>query len=131
MCAADCAEKPCRIAIIDDDSAVLDALRFSLRLEGFDVDTYSNGGAFFAAMSTHPPACIILDQHMPGITGLEIATRLRVDGHAIPIIMLSGAVDRTLESRALALGISRVISKPSDGGLGRIIRQCMAKSRTV
>ena len=94
MCAADCAEKPCRIAIIDDDSAVLDALRFSLRLEGFDVDTYSNGGAFFAAMSTHPPACVILDQHMPGMTGLEIATRLRVDGHAIPIIMLSGAVDR-------------------------------------
>ena len=50
------------------------------------------------------------------MTGLEIATRLHVNGYAIPIIMFSGAVDRTLESRAFSLGISRVISKPSEVG---------------
>jgi PleD family two-component response regulator len=47
------------------------------------------------------------------------------------IIMLSGAVDRELAMRALALGISRVISKPLDGDLGQIIRQCIAETRTA
>jgi FixJ family two-component response regulator len=125
------AEKPCCIAVIDDDGAVLDALRFSLGLDGFDVDTYSNGSDFLAGMSTHPPACVILDQHMPGMTGLEIAARLRADGCTLPIIMLSGAVDPKLEGRAFALGISRVIAKPLEGDLGQIIHQCIAESRTA
>jgi FixJ family two-component response regulator len=131
MHAAAFAEEPCRIAVVDDDGAVLGALRFSLRLDGFDVDAYSNGYEFFAAMPIHLPACVILDQYMPGMTGLEIAIRLRDDGYAIPIVMLSGAMDRRLETRALALGISRVISKPLEGDLGQIIRQCIAESRTA
>ena len=65
---------------------------------------------------------------MPGMTGLEIATRLHAEGCATPIIMFSGAVDRKLETRAFSLGISRVISKAL-GGFGRIIRQCIAESR--
>ena len=133
MRVADLAAEPYRIAIVDDDSAVLDALRFSLSLEGFDVDTYSNGGEFFAAISTstHLPACVILDERMPGMTGLEIATRLHAEGCATPIIMFSGAVDRKLETRAFSLDISRVISKALGGNLGRIIRQCIAESRTA
>lgn len=120
------------IAIIDDDSAVLNSLRFALELEGFDVQTYSSGLEFFAALPAAEPACVIINYQMPGMNGLEIASRLRADAPLVPIIMLTGLADRALNSRASALGINYVLIKPPpDGDLVKTIRLCLARASAM
>ena len=119
------------LAIIDDDSAVLDALKFALSIEGFNVQIYSSGPEFFASLPEAEPACVIVNYHMPDMTGLEIASHLRADGFLVPIIMLTGLVDRMVNSRAVALGINHVLAKPpAEGELVQTIRQCLAGKET-
>lgn len=99
------------VAIVDDDPAVRDSLGFVLGLQGFEILAYSSGSEFFAALAANPSSCIIVDQHMPDLTGLDIASRLRSSGSTVPIIMLTGFVTEDLKSRARALGIKDVIGK--------------------
>ncbi len=99
------------VVIVDDDPAVLHALKFLLELAGYVVGTYSSAMAFLSD-SVARPACLILDQHMPQMTGLELATRLRETGVVIPILLITGAPSPTIVARATQLGIERVLEKP-------------------
>ena len=58
------------------------------------------------------PACLILDQHMPLVSGLDLAARLRTEGVGIPILLISGALSPGIVARAAQLGIERVLPKP-------------------
>ena len=115
------------VAIVDDDPAVLDSLRFLLGLQGFEILAYSSGSEFFATLAAKPPSCIIVDQNMPDLTGLDIASRLRSSGSTVPIIMLTGFVTEDLKSRARALGIKDVIGKSpsSEEEVARAIHNCL------
>jgi FixJ family two-component response regulator len=55
---------------------------------------------------------LILDRHMPHITGLELAVRLRADGWRFPILLVSGAPSPAMAARAAELGIEKVLAKP-------------------
>ena len=115
------------VAIVDDDPAVLDSLQFLLELQGFEILAYSSGSEFFAALATSPSSCVIVDQSMPDMTGLDIASRLRGSGSTVPIIMLTGFVTEDLKSRARALGIKDVIGKSpsSEDEVARAIHNCL------
>ena len=115
------------VAIVDDDLAVLDSLRFVLELHGFEVLPYSSGSEFFATLAAISPCCVIVDQNMPGMTGLDIAVRLRNSGSTVPVIMLTGLVTDTLRLRARALGITAIIGKShcSEEEITRAIRSCL------
>lgn len=118
------------VAIVDDDPAVLDSLRFLLGLQGFEILAYSSGSEFFAALAANHPSCIIIDQNMPDLTGLDIASRLRSSGSTVPIIMLTGFVTEDLKSRARALGIKDVIGKSpsSEEEVARAIHNCLLQA---
>lgn len=118
------------VAIVDDDAAVLDSLRFLLGLQGFEILAYSSGSEFFAALAANPSSCVIVDQNMPDLTGLEIASRLRSSGSTVPIIMLTGFVTEDLKSRARALGIKHVIGKSpsSEEEVARAIHNCLLQA---
>lgn len=103
------------IVVVDNDHAVLHSLSFALRSEGFEVITYDNGFAFLAADEPPSPACVVLDQDMEGMTGIDIACALRERGSTLPLIMVSGAVTPLLRSRALAAGFGAVLEKPLFG----------------
>jgi CheY-like chemotaxis protein len=63
-------------------------------------------------------ACLILDHHMPEMTGLELAAQLRANGSAIPILLVTGSTSPAILARAAELRIDRVLEKPlSDGDL--------------
>jgi DNA-binding response OmpR family regulator len=116
------------VAVIDNDEAVLDSLRFSLGLDGFEVSTYSNGAAFFAVFPSCSFRCVIVNQNMPDMTGLEIASRLRACGSTLPIVMLSGGMTDSVKSRALELGVNHVMAKPPrEGELVQAIRQIVGQ----
>jgi FixJ family two-component response regulator len=106
--------KPSRglIAIIDDDEGVRDSLALLLTLAGYAVRAYDSAEAFLNRWP-EAPDCLILDQVMPGMTGLELASHLRGEGDAVPILLISGWLSATIESSAAQLSI-RTLRKPID-----------------
>ena len=99
------------VAIVDDDDAVRDSLRFLLEVNGHRVETFASAAEFLSADLRHI-GCLILDQHMPGMTGLELAERLRTDGRLLPILLVTGSPSPSITTRAAALGVNRVLEKP-------------------
>ncbi len=114
------------IVLIDDDDAVLDSLRLLLQVEGFDVSTFPGAIEYLAAAAAEDePSCIIVDLHMPGMSGLELVKRLRADGHDVPVIMLTAALGSEVRSQATAAGVDHLLSKPpSDTDLLSVIHHC-------
>jgi two-component system, OmpR family, response regulator RegX3 len=100
-----------RILVVDDEPAVRDALDYALRGEGFDVDVKPDGEAALRAAQTGDYEVVILDLMLPGMSGMELCRRLRVES-AVPIIMLTAKdaeVDRVL---GLEIGADDYITKP-------------------
>lgn len=104
-----------RIAIVDDDLAVRDSLRFLTEAAKFPVETFASAEEFLQA-DVHNFSRLIVDQHMPNMTGLELAQRLRDDGLCIPILLITGASSPAIATKAVQLGINSVLEKPFDPG---------------
>ena len=118
------------VAIVDDDAAVRDSLRFLLEVIGHPVQTFASAAEFLKA-EEHHLACLILDHHMPEMTGLELAERLRADGSDIPILLITGSPSSAIVARAAELGINRVLEKPpNDEDLLDFIEAAVARSVT-
>ena len=99
------------VAIVDDDLAVLDSLKFLLEIMGHRVAIYSSARAFLKdGKAAH--SCLILDHHMPEMTGLELAAKLRTEGANIPILLFSAQLSPAIMAGAAKLGIEKVLSKP-------------------
>lgn len=99
------------VAIVDDDVAVRDSLRFLLEVVGCTVEAFASAAEFLQA-NVQDFACLILDHHMPNMTGLQLAERLRADGSDIPILLVTGSPSPAIVARAAELGIERILEKP-------------------
>jgi two-component system response regulator MprA len=78
-----------RILVVDDDAAVRDSLARTLRFEGYEVDTASDGQLALDAVRAAEPDTMILDVSMPRMDGLETCRLLRAEGVHLPILMLT------------------------------------------
>ena len=101
------------IFIVDDDHATRRSLRLLLEIEGFDAQEFAGGRPFLDAARPVDGDCLILDLHMPGMSGLEVLEELRRRGDRLPVIVVSGHLNRTARTRALAGGALAVIEKPA------------------
>ena len=99
------------IAVIDDDAAVRNALKFSLELDGFAVRTYANAADLLAAGHLTDLQCLIVDQNIPRMTGLELIAMLRAQGVKVPALLVSGNFTPAVTRQASAAGIP-VVEKP-------------------
>ena len=100
------------VAVVDDDDAVRESLRFLLETVGFCVATYGSAGAFLAEADPDHLACLVVDQHMPELTGLQLVSRLRRQGSELPIALITGSPSADLVRQARELGVSTVLEKP-------------------
>lgn len=100
------------VGVVDDDAAVRDSLRFLLEAAGFPVATFYSADQFLAAADADGVACLLLDQHMPQVTGLELLQRLRRAGRDLPVALMTGSPSAQLMRRALELGAVVVLEKP-------------------
>ncbi|NUW35519.1 response regulator transcription factor [Nonomuraea sp. SMC257] len=101
-----------RILAVDDDAAILRSLRRGLRLEGFDVTTAASGRQALDLVDGAPPDAVVLDVSMPGLSGIEVCSRLRGHGSEVPVLMLS-AMDEVADRVAgLAAGADDYVVKP-------------------
>jgi FixJ family two-component response regulator len=99
------------ILLVEDDPAVVNALTFSLELEGFDVCAYADGEALLASTPLPTRGCLVLDYNLPGIDGLDLLERLRAAEVNLPAILITTNPRRALRLQAAIAGV-RIIEKP-------------------
>ena len=104
------------ILIVDDEPRFAYMLADMLNDAGYDARTLDNGRDALEAAHRHPPDLVLLDVHMPGIDGFEVASRLKADPAtaAIPIIMLSAMEGRGARVIGLESGAEEYLAKPFD-----------------
>lgn len=100
------------VAVVDDDQAVRESLRFLLETLGFDVDTFDSACEFLAASVRGEATCLIIDQHMPHLTGLDVLRVLRDRGVSVPVALMTGSPSAELARMAAELGATAVLEKP-------------------
>jgi two-component system, LuxR family, response regulator FixJ len=103
------------IFIVDDDPLVRDALSVVFTLAGYKVRAFADGASFVAAARAEVPACIILDVHMPGRSGLDILRALNAEHYPTPIFIISGQGDIPMAVEAIRSGALDFIEKPFNG----------------
>jgi two-component system, LuxR family, response regulator FixJ len=99
------------IVVIDDDPAVCNSLKFSLELEGFAVRVYRSGAEFLAAGDFRDCKCFVIDQRMPGMSGMELIAELRGREVPTPAILIISQPNRVLSARAAEAHVP-IIEKP-------------------
>src|SRR3954454_11543511 len=105
---------PKAILVVDDEPAILDMIAELLGYEGYQVVTTSQGSVALARAKADPPALILLDLMMPGISGWQVIAALKASPQtrAIPVVVLSAR--RDLPATAKELGIVTFLAKPFD-----------------
>jgi len=103
---------PRKVLIVDDDKAVLDALEFVLRLQGFEVHVYSSGAELLADGEFGRAGCVIIDDSMPCMDGLQLIEQLRARDISVPAILITSHATDRLHARAAMAGVKVVLEKP-------------------
>lgn len=103
------------VVIIDDDEGACYSLEWLVQSAGYAVACFRSPGAFLdMATADNRPACVIMDVHMPGISGPELYPLLKNRYPGIPIVFVTGYPDQALSRKARALNPEGFFSKPLD-----------------
>ena len=103
------------IALVDDEESVRRALKRLLRVAEFDVETFASGSEFLDSLKDRRPNCVVLDIHMPGMTGFDLLHVLTTTHSDIPAILITAFDDPEFELRAKRAGAYRFLRKPIAG----------------
>lgn len=105
-----------RVLLIEDETNIVEALRFVMTREGWDVATHSNGDTALEAVARHGPDVVVLDVMLPGRSGYDILIDLRAAEAtaALPVLMLTARGQRQDRDRAAQAGADHYMSKPFD-----------------
>ena len=106
--------KPALVAILDDDELIRTALQGLLKAVGLPTQAFASAEEFLNSGQQHQIACLITDIRMPGMSGLELQTKLNTEGCRIPIIFITGHGDERLRMQALRAGAVEFLAKPFD-----------------
>ena len=107
-------ETPTLIAIVDDDGSVRSALEDMMQEAGFATFACASAEQFLDSARKGQTSCLITDIRMPGISGLELQSRLNATRQRIPIIFITAHGDEDLRLQALRAGAVEFLAKPFD-----------------
>lgn len=99
------------VVLVDDDGALRLALTFMLELDGFAVTALDSGEALLQAALPPAPVCLVLDQNMGGLTGLEALAALRANNQTLPALLITSHPRASIRNAAAALG-AVIVEKP-------------------
>jgi len=100
------------VIVVEDDDAVRNSLKFALELEGLSVLLFKDGAEVLAASHLPRDGCFVIDYNMPGMTGIELVSRLRQRRIDSPAILIASQVSDDLSGRAASSGFRTVLEKP-------------------
>ena len=106
--------EPAFVAIVDDDEAIRNAWLRLMRSAGYSAATFASAIDFLSSLSLRRPRCVVLDLHLPGMTGIELLQRFAELDDPPPVVMLTASDDRCLRDQCMALGAKRYFRKPVD-----------------
>ena len=99
------------VFVIDDDVSVRESLELLLRNEGWRSATFSCANEFLELPPALVPSCLILDVSLPGISGLELQSRIANERADMPIIFITGCGDIPMTVRAMKGGAVEFLTK--------------------
>jgi FixJ family two-component response regulator len=100
------------IAIVEDDRAVRDSLVALIGAHGFNVRDFALGRDFLNTQDARAADCLVIDNHLPDMTGLEVVNSLRDRGDPTPAILITGFFDSIGHAKGGTLGVAAVLYKP-------------------
>lgn len=100
------------VCVVEDDEMVNASLTDLLEILGFAVMSYSSGAQFLSDARRTKAKCVIIDQHMPGMTGLDVLAGLCRERDALPAILITAQLDPAIAARARELGVCGILEKP-------------------
>lgn len=104
---------PGLVHVVDDDASFRTAIERRLKLEGYEVETYSSAQQLLDRMpAVEKPGCILLDVRIPGLSGPELQSRLIEFGSILPIVFVTGYADTPTTVQAIKAGAEDFLTKP-------------------
>ena len=100
------------IFVVDDDDAVRDSLQTLLEVHGIAVEAYASVSAFVGNYRRPSRGVLILDQHLPALSGVDFLASPTGQSLGIPVILVTGHSDRNVEQRARDAGVAELLHKP-------------------
>ncbi|MFL6314958.1 MAG: response regulator transcription factor [Terriglobales bacterium] len=103
------------VAVIDDDESYRASVQRLLKSAGLSVQSFGSAEAFLNSGQQHETGCLITDIRMPGMSGLELQSKLNFDHCLIPTIFITGHGDEKMRLKAMRGGAVKFLTKPFDG----------------
>ena len=100
------------VFVVDDDASVRRSTERLVRSAGFAIQAFASAREFLDNARTEKPGCLVLDVHMPGLSGLDLQRELAQRGVELPIIFLTGHGDIPMTVRAMKAGAVEFLTKP-------------------
>jgi FixJ family two-component response regulator len=117
------------VFVVDDDISVRESLELMIRYAGWKCETFASAAGFLAHPRVAAPSCLVLDVHLPDLSGLDLQQRVAPDRLDMPIIFITGFGDVPMTVKAMKAGAVEFLTKPfSDDVLLNAIRNCLERS---
>ncbi|HEY6984020.1 response regulator transcription factor [Reyranella sp.] len=104
------------VHVVEDDEAMRESLVAVLGDAGYDVRAHAHAEAFLARADAAAAGCVVSDIRMPGMDGLALLRRLRDEGRALPLLLITGHGDVALAVAAMKAGAVDFLEKPFEPG---------------
>jgi FixJ family two-component response regulator len=118
------------VAVIDDEEAIRRALLRLMRSAGIAARSFAGGGAFLASLQAGQPCCVVLDLHMPGVSGFDVLDSLARHAPQIRVIVVTGQHSAQTQARAAAYRPLAYLLKPmNDQALLDAIGPALARAQ--
>jgi FixJ family two-component response regulator len=100
------------VFVVEDDASVREALAGLIRSAGWNVEVYVSAHEFLARPRADGPSCLVLDVGLPGLSGLDLQSRMAELHQDIPIVFITGHGDIPMSVRAMKAGAVEFLTKP-------------------
>jgi FixJ family two-component response regulator len=118
------------VYVVDDDAAIRAGLCDLLESAGVKTRPFSSAEEFLEAWGLEMAGCLVLDVRLPGISGMELQSKLVESGITLPVIIMTGHGDMPMVKKALKAGAVEFLIKPfQDGELLQAVEQAFAMDR--
>ena len=122
-------EKNPFVFVVDDDASIRESLRNLIRSAGINAETFASAQEFLASPRMDAASCLVLDVHLPGLSGLDLQQELAKLDVQIPIIFITGHGDIPMTVRAMKAGAIEFLTKPfRDEDLLNAVEQAIKRS---
>ena len=102
------------VLILDDDVSIRRSMGRLFRSVGLEVEVFASAGELLKYQRPSRLACLVLDLYLPDMNGIDLLGRLAVTDPELPVVVITGHVDESLQQRSLRAGATAFLTKPYD-----------------